>query len=246
MSSRQSCSHQAQAKPIYGNRFQAGEQLGKLIVAEIIKMRLAGAKALPIIYALPRGGIPVAVPIARQLDCPLDIIIAKKITLPANRELAIGAVTSDGKVLWYPHLKKRQEDDLMLDQALQEAQQKAQAQLELFNPIRPKVNPEGKIAIIIDDGIATGMTMEAAIKSLRQYQPQEIWLGATVAPPEIMESLQQSSDHRRWLAKPDRLFILATPSPFFSVSRFYLKFPQVSNEEAMTYLHEHNQQLLKW
>ena len=236
MSSRQSCSHQAQATPIYENRFQAGEQLGKLIAAEIIKMRLAGAKALPIIYALPRGGIPVAVPIARQLDCPLDIIIAKKITLPGNRELAIGAVTSDGQVLWYPHLKKKQEDALILEQALREAQQKAQAQLELFDPIRPKINPEGKIAIIIDDGIATGMTMEAAVKSLRQYQPQEIWLGATVAPPEIMESLQQSSNH---------LFVLATPSPFFSVSRFYVQFPQVSNEEAITYLHEHNQQLPK-
>ena len=151
--------------------------------------------------------------------------------------MAIGAVTSDGKVLWNPHLKKRQEDALILERALREAQRKAQAQLELFNPIRPKINPEGEIAIIIDDGIATGMTMEAAVKSLRQYQPQEIWLGATVAPPEIMESLQQSSN---------RLFVLATPSPFFSVSRFYVQFPQVSNEEAMTYLHEHNQQLPKW
>lgn len=237
MSSRQSCSHQVQATPIYANRFHAGEQLAKLIVAEIIKRRLAGVKALPIIYALPRGGIPVAVPIARQLACPLDVIIAKKITLPANRELAIGAVTSDGQVLWYPHLKKRQEDELILEQALREAQQKAQAQLELFDPIRPKVNPEGRIAIIIDDGIATGMTMEAAVKSLRQYQPQEIWLGATVAPPEIVKSLQQSSN---------RLFVLATPSPFFSVSRFYVQFPQVSNEEAMTYLHKHNQQLPRW
>ena len=235
MSSRQSCSHQA--TPIYADRFQAGEQLGKLIVAEIINLRLAGVKASPIIYALPRGGIPIAVPIARQLACPLDVIIAKKITLPGNRELAIGAVTSDGKVLWNPHLKKRQEDALILERALREAQRKAQAQLELFNPIRPKINPEGEIAIIIDDGIATGMTMEAAVKSLRQYQPQEIWLGATVAPPEIMESLQQSSN---------RLFVLATPSPFFSVSRFYVQFPQVSNEEAMTYLHEHNQQLPKW
>ena len=237
MSSRQSCSHQVQATPIYANRFHAGEQLAKLIVAEIIKRRLAGVKALPIIYALPRGGIPVAVPIARQLACPLDVIIAKKITLPANRELAIGAVTDHGQVLWYPHLKKRQEDELILEQALREAQQKAQAQLELFDPIRPKVNPEGKIAIIIDDGIATGMTMEAAVKSLRQYQPQEIWLGATVAPPEIVKSLQQSSN---------RLFVLATPSPFFSVSRFYVQFPQVSNEEAMTYLHKHNQQLPRW
>jgi predicted phosphoribosyltransferase len=237
MSSRQSCPNQDQATPIYANRFHAGEQLTKLILAEIIKRRLEGVKALPIIYGLPRGGIPVAVPIARQLACPLDVIIAKKITLPANRELAIGGVTSDGQVLWYPHLKKRQKDDQILDQALQQAQQKAQAQLELFEPLRPKVNPEGKIAIIIDDGIATGMTMEAAVKSLRQYQPQEIWLGATVAPLEIVKSLQQWSDH---------LFVLATPSPFFSVSRFYLQFPQVSNEEAMTYLHEHNQQLPRW
>lgn len=89
--------------------------------------------------------------------------------------------------------------------------------------LRPQVSPTGKIAIIIDDGIATGMTIAAAIKAIRAQHPAQVWVGAPVAPPQILPMLDE------WC---DRTILLATPDPFFSVSRFYSDFPQTTPQEV--------------
>jgi len=86
--------------PLFSDRADAGEQLAQSILTHINQLKAAGTSAPPIVYALPRGGIPIGVPVARQLGCPLDIVVAKKITMAQNPELAIGAVTSEGHVLW--------------------------------------------------------------------------------------------------------------------------------------------------
>lgn len=214
------------------DRTSAGKQLAERIFLAVVNLRLAGKEAKPIVYALPRGGIPVAAPIAQQLGCPLDIVVAKKITLPSRCELAIGAVSSDGHLLWYSQEQRAHQDQPYLQIALKQTQKKAQDQLALFAAVRPQINPQGNIAIIVDDGIATGMTIAAAVKSIQQQQPQYIWLCAPVAPREMKRKLRQ------W---GNRTFILATPHPFLSVSRFYEEFPQVSNQEALAYLEKHNQ-----
>lgn len=220
---------------IFRDRFSAGEQLAELVSAEIGRTKHLGCSAPPIVYALPRGGIPVAVPVARKLGCLLDVCVAKKITLPNNPELAIGAVTADGNVLWGSCRLLEKMSIEMVETALAKAREKATAQLEQFSPYRPKISTRGAIAIIVDDGIATGLTMAVAAQSIRTSQVSQIWLCAPVAPQDLSHQLQEQSD---------REIFVDTPNPFFSVSRFYLEFPQVSTEEAIDYLQEYNNRIL--
>lgn len=217
--------------PIFSNRFHAGEQLARAIYDILIQLRSSGVSARPIVYALPRGGVPVAAQVARLLDCPLAIVVAKKISLPDNSELAIGAVTADGQVLWAkPKLLRRQASRLE-QAALMAALNKAQSQLAQLAPACPQINLEGAIAILVDDGIATGMTMAVAAQALRAQHPAEVWLCAPVAPLSLLPWLQP------W---GDRLIILETPQSFSSVSRFYTEFPQVEIEEALVHLQQQN------
>ena len=206
---------------IFVDRHDAGEKLAQAVLTEA--QTLSDKKF--VVYALPRGGLPVAVSVARALGCPLDVIVAKKITRPENSELAIGAVTADGHVLWLePSCEQAQELDR---DALLFAQKKAQAQLAQFGD-RPEIDPEGAIALLVDDGIATGMTMAVAVKALKTRNPLEIWICAPVAPQEMVNSLE--------LGGASRAIILATPDPFWSVSRFYQVFNQVETEEALACL----------
>jgi predicted phosphoribosyltransferase len=217
--------------PLFSDRADAGEQLAQSLLTQINQLKAEGICAPPIVYALPRGGIPVAVPVARQLDCPLDIVVAKKIATPKNPELAIGAVTSEGHVLWSRQMRLGKKNSSLLQTALREAQEKAKAQQEQFSIGCPEVNPQGALALLIDDGIATGMTMAAATQALKARNPVQVWICAPVAPAGLMNWLS------RWC---DRVVVLQTPEPFFSVSRFYEKFPQVETEEALIDLQQHN------
>jgi putative phosphoribosyl transferase len=223
------------SSPLFNDRTEAGKQLAQSVVNLITELKASSVSASPIVYALPRGGIPVAVPIARQLSCPLDVMVAKKIVKPENPELAIGAVTSEGHVLWTQPRLFPSKYSPVRDEALRQAQEKAQAQLKQLAPGRPDVNPEGALAILVDDGIATGMTMAAAAKALKAHNPAEVWICAPVAPPGLLKALH------RW---SDRVIILETPDPFMSVSRFYQQFPQVETADALAQLQQHNHLLL--
>ena len=220
--------------PIFRDRSLAGEELSKAIASQLAELSNTGFSPKPIVYALPRGGLPVAASVARRLNCPLDVVVAKKITKVENPELAIGAVTADGYVVWgqsFASGENPDRDRVVREAALQVAGAKALAQQEQLAPACPPVNPEGSIAILIDDGIATGMTMAAAAGAARRKEPAQVWICAPVAPVELMGWLYQWSD---------RAIVLATPHPFLSVSRFYEKFPQVSMDEALNYLQQHN------
>lgn len=219
------------SEPLFSDRTAAGEQLAQVIQTQVNQLKEAGFAAQPIVYALPRGGIPIAIPVARKLGCPVNILVAKKITLPQNPELAIGAVTSDGQVLWLRQNLWGKIKSSFPENALHQAQEKAQAQLKQFSNACPEVNPKGALALIIDDGIATGMTMAAATQALRAKQAAKIWNCAPVAPVGLSQ----------WLAKwSDCVILLETPEPFFSVSRFYKEFPQVETEKALFFLQQYN------
>ncbi|MBW4693175.1 MAG: phosphoribosyltransferase [Lyngbya sp. HA4199-MV5] len=221
------------------DRHQAGEKLAQAVL-HIVSQQPELETANFVVYALPKGGLPIAEPIARALNCPLDVIVAKKITRPDNVELAIGAVTADGHVVWDSHRRElyataspetSQATDLSFSTlyavALQEAQIHAQAQLAALSPDHPRFSPHGAIALLVDDGIATGMTMMAAVQAVRSQQPAQVWLCTPVSPGELMPLLH---------AYGDRVIVLATPHPFYSVSRFYKSFPQVTLAEAVAYL----------
>lgn len=234
---------------IFVDRQDAGQQLAEVIATQIAALHQE-APPRTIVYALPRGGLPVAVPIARTLGCPLDVVVAKKITKPQNQELAIGAVTACGQVIWstQPVI-----DEPSLQEILRlQAQEKAVSQLSQLAPNRPAVSldtgnllldhspspkqdlsPTGAIALLVDDGIATGMTMAVAVKALRLQDPAQIWICAPVAPQSLLAELHN------W---GDRAIILATPENFGSVSRFYGSFQQVQISEALACL----EQQLDW
>ena len=248
----------------FRDRNAAGEQLAQSIAAELAQSVESQTACNPIVYALPRGGLPVAEPVARRLNCPLDLIVAKKITRPDNPELAIGAVTADGCVLWSPQQRADRNPIELREAALQQAQEKARLQLEQLAAGRPSVNPEGAIAILVDDGMATGMTMAVAAMSLRdraapgltplaqakQSSPEKNQPSQTAKTPPKLQHQQPAAI---WICTPvapsglaqalgrwcDRTIILATPNPFLSVSRFYTEFPQVEIEEALACLQQH-------
>lgn len=210
--------------PIFQNREEAGEQLAQIIAAQ-------NPTPPVIVYALPRGGIPVAVPIARRLNCPLEVIVAKKITEPDNPELAIGAVTADGEVIWANYTPTELERSPQGKAFLAEAHHKAQRQLAQLTMGRTPIPAKGAIALLVDDGIATGMTMAVAVKALQQQKPREIWICTPVAPDNVMRSLRQ------WA---EQVLVVANPDPFWSVGRFYSEFPQVSMDEAYWALQQVN------
>jgi putative phosphoribosyl transferase len=219
------------SNPFFDDRADAGEKLAEAVADEFGKLNLTTQDTIkPIVYALPRGGLPVAVPIARRLGCALDVVVAKKITRPDNLELAIGAATADGQVLW----QKQNQPNLRLQKlALQQAENSAQSLLADLASGRPNVSAAGALAILVDDGIATGMTVAVAAQALQSQQPMALWICAPVAPPELMGFLAQIGD---------KSIILETPHPFYSVSRFYAQFPQVETAEALVCL----QRQIEW
>ena len=219
---------------LFRDRPDAGMQLAKLVSLQKEQLESSLVDTPFIVYALPRGGIPVALPIAQQLGCPLDIIVAKKITTPDNPELAIGAVTSEGNLMWTKPYLLRKISWRGLKEAMEDAQKQAQQREAQLFPYRPRVNPQGSIAIIVDDGIATGMTMAVAAQEFKDKQVKEVWICAPIAPPDLAPKLELWSD---------RVLLLATPYPFLSVSRFYQQFTQVSLEEVITILQHYNQPL---
>jgi len=210
----------AQSTVQFENRQVAGEQLAEAILQAIAQTPPDPALGF-VVYALPKGGLPVAQPIAQALHCPLDVVVAKKITLPNNPELAIGAVTATGEVVWASGRRRLSEETRQT--ALYQAESEAQIQFFDLAASSRRYAPGGTIALVVDDGIATGMTMAVAVQALRNQQSAQIWICVPVAPPDLMAFLHAISD---------RVIVLATPTPFHSVSRFYQEFFQVSIEEA--------------
>ena len=221
--------------PLFTNRIQAGEQLAQAIQA-ILTQQTANSVPKPatIVYALPRGGLPVAAPVARLLNCPLTIEVAKKISHPENPEVAIGAVTASGNVLWDQHKLsfRNLPNSGWREAALDTAAIQAKFLEAQLSPGCPQVNTEGATLILVDDGIATGMTMAVAAIALSALSPAEVWLCAPVVPLKLLPWLSQ------W---GDRVVVLATPENFISVSNFYLKFPQVETWQAREYLDQQNE-----
>jgi putative phosphoribosyl transferase len=216
--------------PLFAHRIQAGEQLAQAIHTILVEQYTSGVQPVPIVYALPRGGLPVAAPIARLLGCPLTIEVAKKITHPKNPELAIGAVTASGFVFWEQQkVFHNQQNSHWRKAALDTAINQAKFLQTQLSPACPQVNPEGATLILVDDGIATGMTIAVAATALKALKPKEIWLCAPVAPLKLLTWLHQ------W---GERVIVLAKPESFFSVSNFYVEFPQVETSEALKYLQQ--------
>lgn len=187
-----------------------------------------------IVLALPRGGVPVAYEIASALGLELDLLLVRKLGSPGQRELAMGAIASGGSRV----LNRDIVSALRIDEATIEATERTERrELErrerLYRGNRPPPAVKGRTVIVVDDGLATGATMRAAIAALRQMEPGRIVVAVPVAPPDTIGALEQEADE---------VICLATPSPFGAIAKFYCEFGQVSDDEVRELLTEAWQQ----
>lgn len=199
------------------NRQDAGQKLAPLLK----KYR----SERPIVLGIPRGGVIVAAEVAQKLDAPLDVLIVRKIGAPTNEEVAIGAVMPDGSVVLDEELiKKWRISEEYIQKAAANQAVEIQRRQQLYRRPGHTLELTEKTVILVDDGIATGYTMEAAVRGLRKYSPKAIVIAVAVAPREVIARLQQVAD---------AVVCLDTPEPFFAVGQFYKEFDQTSDEEVI-------------
>lgn len=189
-----------------------------------------------VVLALPRGGVPMGAIIAEALGAPLDIVLVRKIGAPGQHELAVGAV-SNGE-----NMQVTVNEDVMAALGLrtEDVRRMARDELpelkrrrEVYCAGRSALSVEGKTAIVVDDGIATGATMRAALRLIRQQGADTIILAVPVAPAEAIFEMEREAD---------KVICLSTPAHFFAVGAHYMNFDQVGDEEVISILEEMNAQ----
>ena len=207
---------------LFADRTEAGRALARRL-AHLASQR-------PVVLALPRGGVPVGLEIAKALRAPLDLVLVRKIGAPFQSELAIGAVVDGGRpetVINQEMLRELQIPASYI--ANESARQLAEIERhrELYLAGRQRAPVEGRTAIVVDDGIATGATMEAALHATRRARPQRLVLAVPVAPPDTLEGLR---------SQVDEVICLATPGQFGAIGAFYDDFQQLSDQEVIDLL----------
>ncbi|CUH98860.1 phosphoribosyltransferase [Leisingera aquaemixtae] len=178
----------------------------------------------PVVLALPRGGVPVALPIAQKLNAPLDLILIRKIGMPANPELAAGALAEGSKPIFNDALLQAmgmKPEDFASQVA--EARKENAARRASYLQGRDPVDLEGRTVIVVDDGIATGATFMAAHFWLKERKPAEVILAVPVAPPEAVDELRPLVD---------TVVCLLSPREFWAVGAHYRDFAQTSDDEV--------------
>jgi predicted phosphoribosyltransferase len=177
-----------------------------------------------VVLGLPRGGVPVAFEVAERLLLPLDVFIVRKLGYPGHEEYAMGAIASGGVRVLNPDLAGQMEAaPAMLTDATERELAELGRREQLYRGARPPLSLRGKVAILIDDGLATGSSMRAAIQAVRLHAPASIVVGVPVASPETCRMLSQ---------EVDEMVCAITPEHFSSVGRWYRDFAQTSDAEV--------------
>jgi len=217
---------------LFENRTDAAIQLGQQL-----KNTIQYDPKNSIVIGLPRGGVVTGYHVADQMHLPLDIVVPRKIGCPGNSEFAVGAITEDGCVdLNHTTLRQLGITERDLEAIIDEERREANRRLKVYRGNRGPLDLKNKTVFLVDDGIATGATIKAAINSLRNKKPERIVVAVPVAPPDTAEKVSKLCD---------QFVALATPSNFRGVGQFYKAFGQTTDNEVITFLKKNEQVLSK-
>lgn len=202
----------------------------RLDAARQLTVRLAHLKPdRPLVLAIPRGAVPMARQLADALEADLDVVLVRKLGAPGEPEVAVGSVDESGWVWVAPHAARFGADQDYLASETARQLDRIRERRRRYSPIHAPVAVRGRTVIVVDDGLATGATMVAALHSLRQQQPARLVCAVPVASPEALALVQPLADEVVCLLVPDR---------FQAVGQFYRDFPQVSDDEVEALLRD--------
>jgi putative phosphoribosyl transferase len=203
--------------PLYQDRSEAGRLLATKLTAYAHRRDV-------LVLALPRGGVPVAYEVARALHAPLDVFVVRKLGVPGHEELAMGAIaTGDVCVLNEQVVQMLRISGSVIDAVATEERKELERREHLYRDNRPPPDVQDRIVILVDDGLATGATMRAAVAALRQQHPACIVVAVPVAAPSTCEELSE---------EVDEIICAQTPTPFFGVGYWYVDFSQTTDKEV--------------
>ena len=208
-------------RPLFRDRAEAGRTLAELITR-------SSHDPESLVLALPRGGVPVGYELARALQTELDIFLVRKLGLPGQEELAIGAIASGGvRVLNRALIEEVQLSHKLIDQITAREERELKRREELYRQGRPALPVRNRNVILVDDGLATGATMKAASQALRLQEPKRIVVAAPVAAEHTCDEFR---------GDVDEIICAYTPAPFIGVGMWYEDFSQTTDEEVQQLL----------
>ena len=203
--------------PRFSDRREAGERLAD-------RLRHYANRPDVIVFALPRGGVPVGFEVADALRAPLDVFVVRKLGLPGHEEFGIGAIASGGvRVVDDSVLRAYGVDEETLNRITERERRELERRERLYRDDRPFPSAADRVVILVDDGLATGSTMRAAVSALRAESPREIVVAVPVGAPETCAAMAKLADE---------VECLATPEPFYAVGLWYEDFEQTDDDEV--------------
>ncbi|WP_027881178.1 phosphoribosyltransferase [Meiothermus rufus] len=208
-------------------RFKDRAQAGELLAQKLLELGYSQEPHLWV-FGLPRGGVPVAYAVAQRLKAPLEVWVVRKLGTPGHEELAMGAIASGGgRVLNQEIVESLGLNPKTIAAVERQEQAELQQREQLYRGHRPFPSLKGQTVLLIDDGLATGATMQAALMAARSHQPKRLVVAVPVAPPDTVAKLR---------AIADEVVCLETPAFFQAVGLWYEHFPQVSDAEVLELL----------
>ncbi len=207
--------------------FQNREEAAHLLASRLQAYRGRS----PLVLAIPRGAVPMARIIADSLGGDLDVVLVRKLGAPGNPEFAVGSIDERGHVYLSDFANMEGPNGEYLEREKRAQMHTLAARRKLYTPIRPPLDPAGRVVIVVDDGIATGATMIAALRAVRDRHPARLIAATAVAPPETIKKIRNEAD---------AVVCLETPAFFYAVGEFFREFDQVSDEQVIAQLSADN------
>jgi len=204
---------------MFRDRLEAAERLGQALA------HCRGTH--PLVLAIPRGAVPIAALVARQLEGELDLVLVRKLHAPGAPEFAVGAIDEEGWTYVAPHAAAAGATASWLDEQKEDQLQELARRRQRYTPGRRRVDPAGRVVIVVDDGLATGATMVAALHAVRERAPQRLVCAVPVASPQALRLVGEYCDE---------VVCLDAPARFSAVGQFYASFPQLEDDEVIALL----------